>query len=238
MHGTALTPHPTRASSEAAFFRLEGALSPRHAWEGALFLAANAQSLRHRALGLAGAALGGLVSRGPLRDPAAGARASWSMLRGFSRDRVEVLGADFAEEHLRPLLRDPALRLVDEARRRAQRVVLISESIDAIARPLGRSIGVDDVLCNVLEVDDDDRATGRLIAPSIGPEIDPRRLRAWANEHGVSLDRSAAYGSARGDQVLLAQVGLPCALAPDRELSRVARELDWPIVEDREGASR
>ena len=43
--------------------------------------------------------------------------------------------------------------------------------------------------------------------------------------------RNATEGMRYDDQLLLSAIGLPCAVHPDRQLRRVARDLDWPVVE-------
>jgi phosphoserine phosphatase len=107
-------------------------------------------------------------------------------------------------------------------------IVLI---VDAFARVLAKDgLGFDLVLSNQLELDARQHATGSLLEPVIGPEIDPRRVRELAAAHGLDLETSRAYGHARTDLVLLGLVGQPCAIEPRRELARVARDLDWPIV--------
>ena len=213
-------------TGSAAYFRLEGALHPLPAWRAALWLAGQAPSMRRRLLGLGGVALSSSLAE---RDPALTQRLAWSQLRGFSTDRIAVLGEDWARDRVLPEIVPEAQRLIDEARARGHRLVLIAETIDAIADPVGQALGFDRVISNALEMDDD-HATGALREPRVGPEVDPRRVRELAASDAVDLARSCAYGSARADQLLLSLVGLPCAVDPDRELARVARDLDWPVV--------
>ncbi len=210
-----------------AYFRLGGALGPCSAWEGALGLASNAAGIRQRLWGLGGVALGATLGA---HEPALGRSLAWSMLRGLSDDRLAVLGADYARERLVPRVREEATRLLRDARSAGRSTILISERVDVIARPLGEARGFDQVWCNTLERDARGAATGALVEPRIGGEFDPRRLRELARYHTIDLERSSAYGARHGDAVLLAGVGVPCAIDPDRELARVARELDWPVV--------
>lgn len=216
----------------AAFFRLEGALAPQPAWAGAMWLASNAPGVRRRLLGVGGIALSAALGA---RDPAITREVAWSMLRGLSEDRAVVLGEDYARETLLPAIKPEARRLIDDAARAGRMRVLISESVDAIATPLADALGFDRVIANTLELERGE-VTGVLRAPIVGPEIDPRRLRELAAREGIALDASCAYGSSRRDGVLLSLVGLPCAIDPDRELARMARALDWPIVRSAAGA--
>lgn len=224
-----------RSPRGAALFRLEGALHPQPAWAGALYLASNAASMRKRLFGMGGAALSAALRSSTLVGASA-TRLSFSVLEGFSLDRVEVLAEDYARDVLVPEARVEAVRLLEGARRDGLLTVLVSESIAPIAEAFSRCLlgdgapAFDVVLSNRLELDARRQATGKLEDPLIGPELDPRRLRALAAEHGVDLSASRAYGHARADLVLLGAVGHPCAIEPDRELARAARDLDWPIV--------
>jgi phosphoserine phosphatase len=140
-----------------------------------------------------------------------------------------VLGADWAKDRVVPSIAPEARRLVEDARAAGRHLVLVSESIDEIARPAGEALSFDRVIANHLEWDEDG-ATGALREPMVGAEIDPKRLRELASREGVDLARSCAYGAQRADEILLSLVGLPCAIDPDRELARIARDLDWPVV--------
>lgn len=213
-------------SSAAAFFRLEGALHPDPAWSGAMWLASNAPRVRSRLAGVGSVALSASLS---WRDPAITQRLTWQALRGMSRDRVEVLGADWAEDQSVKIRPEAAL-LVDEANAAGFRLVLIAETIAEIAEPFAQRLGFAEVICNRLVRHPDGAASGELASPRIGPAMDPKWLRAWAQQRDIDLLASRAYGAHRHDAVLLTLVGYPCAIEPDGELGRVARSLDWPVV--------
>jgi HAD superfamily phosphoserine phosphatase-like hydrolase len=228
----AIEPEEERAG---ALFRLEGALAPFVAIDVAAHVAASAPSIRKRVLGAAIAALGaGLAVRTPIADPREGARLAWRSLAGTSRDRLEVLALDFARDRVLPSVRPEARRLIDRAKKDGARLVLVSDGLDVVAREVANALGFDEVLANAMVFEDDgaggEQATGELASPRVGPEIDTTRLAMLARGWGISLERSAAYGGLEGDAMLLGRVGRPCALAPDRGLCRIARDLDWPIV--------
>ena len=165
-----------------------------------------------------------------------------------------MLSEDYGRDVLMPALRPEARALLEGARADGFRTILVTESLDLIGESLSRALGLSDggqgapffdhVIANRLEFDEKGRCTGDLLSPVLAPELDPKLLRSFALEHGIDLAASRAYGSAREDLVLLGAVGHPCALEPTRELARVARDLEWPIVrtsvaaERTEGASR
>lgn len=217
---------PTHTS--AALFRLEGTLSPRPTLTAAAWMVANAQRVRARLLGLSAMALAAPLSA---RDPARASKLAWATLEGTTEDRLVVLGEIYAEEHLWPAISKVGLELFERCRAQGMRLVLLSDSLDVIVRPLAERLRADDVICNTMELDARGRATGALRAPAFGPSIGGRVLRERLEEQGIELARACAYGSHHTDSVLLAAARLPCAVTPDSELRRVARDLDWPIVE-------
>jgi HAD superfamily phosphoserine phosphatase-like hydrolase len=212
----------------AALFRLEGPLSPRATLTAAAWMATNAQRVRSRLFGLSA-----MVLAAPLaaHDPTRAAKLAWAALEGMSEDRLIVLGELFAEEHVIPSLSAVGVGLLERCRARGQRVVLLSDGLDVVARPVARHLGVDEVLANAMELDARGRATGALREPVLGAEMGGRALRDALAERGIDLASACAYGSHQADSVLLGAVALPCAVRPDRGLRRVARDLDWPVVE-------
>ena len=216
--------------ASAAFFRLEGVLAPFVALDLVARLSTSAPSIKRRLLGRALTAFGGGLSlRTPIADPRAGARLAWATLAGISRDRIEVLALDFARDEVLPSIRPEAQRLLSRAQSDGARTILVSDGLDIVAEEVGRVLGFDHVVANTLAYDGEP-TTGELIAPVLGAELDPARLTRLAREWGLDLDRSSAYGASEGDSFLLSHVGRPCAVCPDRGLSRLARDLGWPIV--------
>ena len=216
----------------AAFFRVEGTLLKRGNLAAAGYFAANGQGFRERAtrLGhLAIAAAGfGLLGQ---NDRALANRVTWAALRGMSEDRLTVLANEYVEEQAKPNLLDSGLELVARAKRSGHRIVLVSESLDRIVRPLAaHARRIDDIVCNSLEIIDGE-TTGRLVEPIVGGHEGGRWVRAYAEEHGIDLERSVAYGCHGPDLLMLAAVGEACAVNPDYTLRRAATEAQWAILD-------
>ena len=224
----AITIDPSRSTRPAALFRLEGPLSPRPTLTAAAWMAMNARRVRARVLGLSSLALAAPLA---LRDPGRATKMAWSMLEGMTEDRLIVLGEIYADEHIRPALSSVGVELVERCRDQGQRLVLLSDNLDVIAKPVAAHLGFDAVIANTMELDSHGRATGELRPPVLGPALGGRPLHARLAELGVDLRAACAYGSGHHDSVLLGAVALPCAVTPDRELRRMARDLDWPVVE-------
>lgn len=218
-------------SNSAAFFRVEGTLSPRPTLTAAAWIAGNAQAMGERFARLGNVLLAApFLLGGPLHDARTGSRMAWMGLRGISEDRLHVLGEDYFEDFIKPKLRAVGVELLEQARARGQRVVLISDNLDVIVRPLAEHLGVEDFVCNRMQIVDEE-CTGELIEPVINGNLAGEWVRSFAAENDVDLAHSYGYGAHGDDSVLLHSIGQPCAIHPDRQLRALARDLDWPVVE-------
>jgi len=91
-----------------------------------------------------------------------------TVLRGVTRDRLDLLGEEYFEYKLKPRLKETGVRQVQELVRSGSDVVLVSQALDHIMRPLARHLGVSKIVANRLEFRDG-VATGRLLSPVIRP---------------------------------------------------------------------
>ena len=91
-----------------------------------------------------------------------------TLLRGVSRDRLDLLGEEYFHYVLRPQLRRRAAENLRDAVRSGQQIVLLSQGLDHVMRPLAQHFGVHWLVANRLEFRDG-RATGRLLEPVVRP---------------------------------------------------------------------
>lgn len=215
----------------AAFFRVEGTLVTRPALATAAWLAANAQGVGERVARLGNVALAApLAFAGELASGSTATRLTFMGLRGMSEDRLLSLAEEYYEDYLRDDVLDVGAELVELARKLGQRIVFISDNIDLVVKPLADQLGADDLVCNRLEIKKG-KATGRLEDPVVGGNLAGQWARTFAEEHGLDLGASLAYGSSAADGLLLSAIGKPCAVNPDRQMRRMAKDHDWPVVE-------
>ena len=97
-----------------------------------------------------------------------------TLLRGVTRDRLDLLGEEYFQYVLKPQMRREAVESLVEAIRAGERVVLVSQLLDHILRPLAKHFGVESIIANRLEFRDG-IATGRLL----DPVVRPRGPLAW-----------------------------------------------------------
>src|SRR5205807_4193269 len=89
-------------------------------------------------------------------------------LRGVTRDRLDLLGEEYFQSKLKPQLKSRGVQKVQELVRAGADVVLVSQGLDHLMRPLAQHLGVRKLVANRLEFRDG-RATGRLLDPVIRP---------------------------------------------------------------------
>jgi len=132
-----------------------------------------------------------------------------SALRGIESTEIEHLGEAFAREVGAGRLRDDTVARLRRHRELGHTVILASASLDPYLVPLGRSLGVDAVVCTVLERGKDGRLTGRLVGANCRGAEKARRVRGWLREHDLADAELWAYGDSSGDDELLALADRP-----------------------------
>lgn len=91
-----------------------------------------------------------------------------TVLRGVTRDRLDLLGEEYFDYKLKPRLKESGVNQVQELVRSGADVVLVSQALEQIMRPLANHLGVRHIVANRLEFRDG-TATGRLLDPVIRP---------------------------------------------------------------------
>jgi phosphoserine phosphatase len=98
-----------------------------------------------------------------------------------------------------------------------------------MVEPIGELLGVDAVIASQLSIDVEGRYTGEIDFYAYA-ENKAAAMEQLAERRGYDLARSYAYSDSITDVHMLEIVGHPHAVNPDKELRRVARENDWPIL--------
>ena len=91
-----------------------------------------------------------------------------TVLRGVTRDRLDLLGEEYFQYKLKPRLKESGVQKVQELVQAGAEVVLVSQGLEHVMRPLAAHLGVKRIVANRLEFRDG-TATGRLLEPVIRP---------------------------------------------------------------------
>jgi long-chain acyl-CoA synthetase len=173
------------------YWRVEGSLLELGALRPVGFFTWNGRSFAERwarRAGMAGMALARPFAYAASRTFAT--RFLHTLLRGVTRDRLDLLGEEYFHYVLEPQLRrDASLELL-AAVRSGERVVLVGQLLESVLRPLAAHFGVPHFIANRLEFRDGE-ATGRLLDPIVRP----RGPLAW-------LASGASNGRIEREQLL------------------------------------
>jgi HAD superfamily hydrolase (TIGR01490 family) len=148
---------------------------------------------------------------------------------GWDAGQVREIIAEALFELIDPLVYDEAATLIEEHRAAGRVIVIVSSSGDEVVEPIGELLGADHVVATRMVVEGG-RYTGDLDFYAFGP-FKAEAMRELAERHGWDLDESFAYTDSNTDLPMLAAVGHPFAVNPDRALRREATDRGWPVLE-------
>ncbi len=95
---------------------------------------------------------------------------------------------------------------------------------------MARFLGIDNVLSNKFETDDDGLITGEVARPIIWGPGKARAVQAFAAKNGIDLADSYFYADGDEDVALMYLVGNPRPTNPAGKLAAVAAKRGWPIL--------
>src|SRR6202049_2585773 len=143
---------PGAASKAVTYWRVEGSLLELGALRPVLFFTWNSRSFAERwarRAGMAGMALVRPFMYAASRTFAT--RFLHTLLRGVSRDRLDLLGEEYFHYVLKPQLRREAVEKLLGAGQNGERIVLVGQLLDHILRPLAKHFGVESIIANRLD---------------------------------------------------------------------------------------
>ena len=151
------------------FWRVEGSLVDLTAVRPVAYFTWNAQTFAER-----WARRGGLAVTAVLRpfiylaDPRFATRVLHTLLRRVTRDRLDLLGEEYFEYILKKQLKPEGVAKLKECLASGARVILVSQGLDHVMKPMAQHLGVKEILANRLEFRNG-TATGRLLDPVVPP---------------------------------------------------------------------
>src|SRR5271166_40144 len=175
--------------SGVTYWRVEGSLFEISALRSVGFFNWNSQSFLERWV-----RRGAMLALGLLRPPyyfisrTFATRALYSVLRGITRDRLDLLGEEYFQYELKPRMRREALEKLIDAVRDGERIVLVGQMLEHILRPMAEYFSVEGFIANRLEFRDG-LATGRLREPVIRPRGPFAWLASGSADGRVSRER-------------------------------------------------
>ena len=155
------------------------------------------------------------------------AKRASSRAKGLRRDDVARV-AEWAADVLLPKVQPYAPALLRSHRDSGDLLVLATTSPYDLVAPLAKRLGFDAVVATRYgEIEG--TYTGDLSGGFVWGPGKLAAVTAWAQEHDVDLDASAAYSDSVFDAPLLGAVGRPTAVNPDYRLRALAVVRRWPV---------
>ena len=132
------------------------------------------------------------------------------------------------EDVIEPIVFDEAIGRIRQHQAWGHKVFIVSAAPEEVVAPIAQLLGVDEAIGTRAELDAEGRYSGLTERYVYGPEKEVAILEVAARDH-IDLATSWAYSDSATDIPMLAAVGHPVAVNPDRELAKAAKERGWPI---------
>lgn len=152
------------------------------------------------------------------------------MLRGNSVADVDELAERLFMQKIVSRIYPEMRELVRAHMDRGHTVVLSSSALTVQVEPVARFLGIENVLSNRFETDDDGLITGEVQRPIIWGPGKARAVQEFARDNEIDLAHSYFYADGDEDVALMYLVGNPRPTNPAGKMAAVAAKRGWPIL--------
>ncbi|MBX7456405.1 HAD-IB family hydrolase [Mycolicibacterium sp. 3033] len=152
------------------------------------------------------------------------------MLRGNSVEDIDELAERLFAQKIIGRIYPEMRQLVRAHMARGHTVVLSSSALTVQVEPVARFLGIDNVLSNKFETDENGLITGEVERPIIWGPGKARAVQEFATANGVDLSKSYFYADGDEDVALMYLVGNPRPTNPEGKMAAVAAKRGWPIL--------
>lgn len=150
-------------------------------------------------------------------------------MQGLAEDNFREFGEEVYEKHLASAVYPEARAIVEAHQKKGHTIAIISSATRYQVEPAARELGIEDILCTELEVEDG-IFTGEVVRPTCWGQGKRTAAESYSEIHGVDMDESYFYTDSHDDLPLLEVIGYPRILNPSSKLAAVAERSGWPIV--------
>jgi putative phosphoserine phosphatase/1-acylglycerol-3-phosphate O-acyltransferase len=152
-----------------------------------------------------------------------------AMLRGRSLSDLDEIGERLFVQKIVSRIYPEMRELVRAHMARGHTVVLSSSALTIQVEPVARFLGIQNILSNRFEVDEEGLLTGRVLKPILWGPGKARAVQEFAANNGVNLAKSYFYADGDEDVALMYLVGNPRPTNPEGKLAAVAAKRGWPV---------
>jgi HAD superfamily hydrolase (TIGR01490 family) len=151
-----------------------------------------------------------------------------ALCAGWDVQQVRDIVTETLHDIVDPLIFEEAAALIEEHKANGRDVVIVSSSGEEVVGPIGEMVGADHVIATRMVVRDG-RYTGKIGFYAYGANK-ASAIVAHAERMGYDLGACYAYSDSATDLPMLAVVGHPTVVNPDRALRKVALQRGWPVL--------
>ncbi len=150
------------------------------------------------------------------------------LTKGWDQAEISTIVREELGEVIEPIVYDEALERIRMHQDWGHKVFIVSASPEEVVAPIAQLLGVDEAIATRAELDAEGRYSGRT-ERYVYAEEKVTAINEVAARDGLDLDHCWAYSDSATDIPMLAAVGHPVAVNPDRELARAAKERGWQV---------
>lgn len=150
------------------------------------------------------------------------------LTKGWDQAAISEIVRETLDAVIEPIVFDEAVERIRAHQEWGHKVFIVSAAPEEVVAPIAQRLGVDEAIATRAELDAEGRYSGRT-ERYVYAEEKERAIIEVAARDGLDLDHCWAYSDSATDIPMLAAVGHPVAVNPDRELARVARERGWLV---------
>jgi HAD superfamily hydrolase (TIGR01490 family) len=151
-----------------------------------------------------------------------------ALTTGWDQAEISAIVREALAEVIEPIVYDEALQRIRQHQSWGHKVFIVSASPEEVVAPIAQLLGVDEAIATRAELDEHGRYSGRT-ERYVYAEEKVAAITEVAERDGHDLDHCWAYSDSATDIPMLAAVGHPVAVNPDRELLRAAKERGWLV---------
>lgn len=152
-----------------------------------------------------------------------------AMCTGWDVQTVREIVADTLHHIVEPMIYHEAVELIEQHHAAGRDVVIVSSSGAEVVEPIGAMLGADKVIATRMVVADG-KYTGEISVYAYGPHK-ATAIAELAAAEGYDLKASYGYSDSITDEPMLAAVGHPFAVNPDKALRKLAIAREWPVLD-------
>lgn len=150
-------------------------------------------------------------------------------LQGVREETLKELGENAYHHSIARSLYSEAVSLIEAHRRAGHYLVIVTAATRYQVEPIAKVLGVDDICCTGLEVENG-VFTGNTLAPLCYGEGKAMAARRVCKRQHASLGNCWFYTDSIDDLPLLRKVGHPVAVNASEKLAAHAKKQQWPAI--------